>query len=167
MLKTRFVINQALTTCLVSAAWTTVKPALATAASAEKGQHVEIRISVGQQVMTAVLDDTPTARDSIALLPLTVTLRDYSTAEKVSEALPRRLSEYGAPANAAGEIGDIAYYAPWGNIAFYLLNGLCCGRRDQLEGEEGGTPSPYAFGAKRRRKKIFFGKSTEFFLNKL
>ncbi|WP_312655412.1 cyclophilin-like fold protein [Kluyvera ascorbata] len=123
MLKTRFVINQALTTCLVSAAWTTVKPALATAASAEKGQHVEIRISVGQQVMTAVLDDTPTARDSIALLPLTVTLRDYSTAEKVSEALPRRLSEYGAPANAAGEIGDIAYYAPWGNIAFYRGQG--------------------------------------------
>lgn len=123
MLKTRFVINLALTTCLVSTAWTAVKPALATAAPTEKGQHVEIRISVGQQVMTAVLDDTPTARDFIALLPLTVTLRDYSTAEKVSEALPHRLSEDGAPGNAAGETGDIAYYAPWGNIAFYRGQG--------------------------------------------
>lgn len=113
----------ALTTCLVSTVWAAGESALATAAGTEKSQHVEIRIAVGQQVMTAVLDDTPTARDFIALLPLTVTLRDYSKAEKVSDALPRRLSEDGAPAKAAGETGDIAYYAPWGNIAFYRGQG--------------------------------------------
>lgn len=119
----RFVICLALTTCLVSTAWAAGKPALATTARNEKGQRVEIRIAVGQQVMTAVLDNTPTAWDFVVLLPLTVTLRDYSPAEKVTEALSRRLSEEGAPANAAGDTGDIAYYAPWGNIAFYRGQG--------------------------------------------
>lgn len=119
----RFVIGLVLMTCLVSTAWAAGKPALATAEQTEKGQHVGIRIAVGGQIMTAILNDTPTARDFVALLPLTVTLRDYSPAEKVSEGLPRRLSEDGAPANAAGETGDIAYYAPWGNIAFYRGQG--------------------------------------------
>ena len=73
--------------------------------------------------MAATLEDNPTARDFVSLLPLTVTLRDFSPAEKVSGTLPKRLSEEGAPATDAGAVGDIAYYAPWGNIAFYRGRG--------------------------------------------
>lgn len=90
----------------------------------QEGKHrVNIRISIGSTIMVATLEDNPTARDFAALLPLTVTLRDFSAAEKVSGALPKRLSEDGAPATNAGAIGDIAYYAPWGNIAFYRGRG--------------------------------------------
>lgn len=45
----------------------------------------------------------------ITMLPLTVTLRDYGHAEKISGALSRRLSETGAPESAVGKTGEIAY----------------------------------------------------------
>lgn len=89
----------------------------------EGAHRVTLHIAVGSKSMTATLEDNPTARDFAALLPLTVTLREFSPAEKVSGALPRRLSEEGAPATDAGAVGDIAYYAPWGNIAFYRGQG--------------------------------------------
>ncbi len=78
-----------------------------------------IHLTIGTSTMTATLDDNPTARDFAALLPLSLTLRDFGAAEKVSGALSRPLSVAGAPAKAAGALGDIAYCAPWRNIAFY------------------------------------------------
>ncbi len=89
----------------------------------EGAQRVHLRIVIGSMNMAATLEDNPTARDFVALLPLTMTLRDFSDAEKVSGALPKRLSEEGAPATDAGAVGDIAYYAPWRNIAFYRGRG--------------------------------------------
>jgi hypothetical protein len=78
-----------------------------------------IHIAIGSSSMTATLEENPTARDFASLLPLTVTLREFGHSEKVSGALPRPLSEEGAPATDAGAVGDIAYYAPWRNIALY------------------------------------------------
>lgn len=43
---------------------------------------------------------------------------DYAATEKVAD-LPKKLSTQGAPAGADPEVGDIAYYAPWGNLAIY------------------------------------------------
>ncbi|MEI7189365.1 cyclophilin-like fold protein [Dickeya dianthicola] len=128
MMKTCFVACFILSTCLANTAWAVGLSELTptgsfTAASHEKGPRVKIRITIGTKTMTAELDNNPTARDFLSLLPLTVTLRDFSRAEKVSDALPRRLSEADAPASAAGEQDDIAYYAPWGNIAFYRGEG--------------------------------------------
>lgn len=85
--------------------------------------HLNIHITIGTKTMEAILEDNPTAREFVSLLPLTVTLRDFSSAEKVSDALSKRLSEEGAPATDAGVEGDIAYYAPWRNIAFYRGQG--------------------------------------------
>jgi hypothetical protein len=62
--------------------------------------------------------DSETTRDFISLLPLTLTLSDYAQTEKVSD-LPRRLSTAGAPEGADPDVGDIAYYAPWRNLAIY------------------------------------------------
>ena len=95
----------------------------APAPAREGAHHLHIRIAIGSTNMAATLEDNPTARDFVSLLPLTVTLRDFSSAEKVTGELPRRLSEEGAPAVDAGAVGDIAYYAPWGNIAFYRGRG--------------------------------------------
>jgi hypothetical protein len=52
------------------------------------------------------------------MLPLTLTLEDYSRTEKISD-LPGKLTKEGAPAGAAPSVGDIAYYAPWGNLALF------------------------------------------------
>lgn len=54
----------------------------------------------------------------VALLPLTLTLSDYGTTEKVSD-LPRKLATDGAPVGFKPSVGDIAYYAPWGNLAIF------------------------------------------------
>jgi hypothetical protein len=79
---------------------------------------MEIRLRVGETVLNATLVENATTGDFISLLPLTLTLRDYAGTEKLSD-LPRRLSTAGAPAGTDPDVGDIAYYAPWGNLAIY------------------------------------------------
>ncbi len=66
----------------------------------------------------ATLEDTEAARDFAALLPLKLTLEDYNSTEKIAD-LPRKLSTDGAPAGVDPDVGDIAYYAPWGNLAVF------------------------------------------------
>lgn len=68
--------------------------------------------------LTAELEDSAAARDFAALLPLELTLSDYNRTEKIAD-LPRRLSIEGAPGGIDPEAGDIAYYAPWGNLAIF------------------------------------------------
>ena len=80
---------------------------------------MKIRIDVdGATVMATLDNNSQAAKDFIALLPLTLTLNDYNATEKVSD-LPRRLSTKGAPPGFDPSVGDIAYYAPWGNLAIF------------------------------------------------
>lgn len=79
---------------------------------------MQIRIRAGENALTARLEDNATARDFAALLLLELTLKDYASTEKVGD-LPRKLSTEGAPAGVDPEVGDIAYYAPWGNLAIF------------------------------------------------
>jgi hypothetical protein len=88
---------------------------------------MRIHLTIGDTVVPATLDDTPASRDFAALLPLTVTLSDYAGTEKISD-LPRKLSTAGAPAGTDAAVGDITYYAPWGNLAiFYKGSGYASG----------------------------------------
>jgi hypothetical protein len=64
------------------------------------------------------LSDNPTAKDFLSLLPLTVTLEDYAATQKITY-LPRKLATTNSPAGSKPSIGDIAYYAPWGNLAIF------------------------------------------------
>ena len=78
-----------------------------------------IRIAVdGAVIATGLLDDNASARDFAALLPLDLLLSDYEATEKIAD-LPRRLSTVGAPTSCTPSAGDIAYYAPWGNLAIF------------------------------------------------
>ncbi len=79
---------------------------------------MKIRMDVEGTEVTATLDDNATSRDFVSLLPLTLTLKDYAETEKVSD-LPKRLSTEGAPPGSDPSVGDIAYYAPWGNLAVF------------------------------------------------
>ena len=79
---------------------------------------MKIDIDVEGATITATLDDSPAARDFASLLPLTLTLEDYNSTEKIS-TLPRRLSIEGAPAGFDPSPGDLTYYAPWGNLAIF------------------------------------------------
>ena len=80
---------------------------------------MKIRITVaGGRSATATLAPNATARDFASLLPLSLTLKDYASTEKVAD-LPRRLATDGAPDGFDPAAGDVAYYAPWGNLAIY------------------------------------------------
>lgn len=79
---------------------------------------MRIRLVVDGVTLAATLEDTAVARDFAAMLPLELTLEDYAATEKVSD-LAKRLTTDGAPAGVTPEIGDIAYYAPWGNLALF------------------------------------------------
>ena len=79
---------------------------------------IRIRLKVGDRVLTATLIDSKTTRDFISLLPLTLTLEDYARTEKIS-GLPKRLSTENAPSGSDPSVGDITYYAPWGNLAIF------------------------------------------------
>ncbi len=79
---------------------------------------MQIRLTSNGQTITARLDDNATSRDFVSLLPMNITLNDYASTEKISY-LPRKLSEVGAPAGCDPSRGDLAYYAPWGNLAIF------------------------------------------------
>ncbi|MFN3735251.1 cyclophilin-like fold protein [Comamonas testosteroni] len=84
-----------------------------------KDSTMKIRLIVGEQVATATLYDNATARDFASLLPLTLTMEDYDTIERVS-SLPRKLSTLGAPEGMAPAAGELTHYAPWGNLAIFI-----------------------------------------------
>jgi hypothetical protein len=86
--------------------------------STEQANTMKLRLKTGDKVITATLMDNATSRDFVSLLPMSMTLEDYAATEKISN-LPRKLSTEGAPAGSTPSIGDIAYYAPWGNIALF------------------------------------------------
>lgn len=79
---------------------------------------MKIRLHVHGDVATATLADNATARDFAALLPLSITLRDFAKVERIGD-LPRKLSTVGAPAGLDPVVGDITYYAPWNNLAIF------------------------------------------------
>ncbi|KQX15241.1 MFS transporter (plasmid) [Ensifer adhaerens] len=66
---------------------------------------------------TVTLNDNPSARDFASMLPLDLTFSDFSN-EKIAY-LPRKLhlEARGSFPNAAA--GDLCYYIPWGNLAFF------------------------------------------------
>jgi hypothetical protein len=88
---------------------------------AEKADMTITLLSDDTELSTTLVDGEAT-QDFLALLPLELTLSDYRRTEKISD-LPRRLSTAGAPAGHDPEVGDIAYYAPWGNLPIFYEAG--------------------------------------------
>lgn len=79
---------------------------------------MKIKMTIGYTVATATLIDSEASRDFASLLPLTLTREDHAGTEKVSD-LPAPLSTGDAPPGFEPSRGDIAHYAPWGNVAIF------------------------------------------------
>ncbi|MET8981737.1 cyclophilin-like fold protein [Streptomyces sp. NPDC004539] len=83
---------------------------------------MRIRLTAGETVLTATLDDNATARDFASLLPLTLQMNDLFKREKYGH-LPRSLAAGGTP-RFSYEIGNIVYWSPGPDIAvFYAHDG--------------------------------------------
>lgn len=79
---------------------------------------MQVRFRFNTHDFTAKLEGNPSARDLLTMLPLSMTIEDYSTNEKIAY-LPRKLSERGAAPFQGEAVGDLCYYAPWGNLVFF------------------------------------------------
>lgn len=77
-----------------------------------------LKIKIGNQIAKAILYDNPTSLDFSKLLPLNVELKEYSNTEKIFTP-SKKLSLENAPKGFKPSIGDLTYYAPWGNIALF------------------------------------------------
>ena len=81
-------------------------------------EKMKIKVTVGQRALTATLLDSETSRAFVSMLPLVLNMKDYAGTEKVGD-LPNKLPTTSAPAGYDPSIGDITYYAPWGNLAVF------------------------------------------------
>lgn len=71
---------------------------------------MRLRFIFADQDFTATLEDNPSARDLVAMLPLDLTISDYSSNEKIAY-LPRKLTEEGSGRFGNEAVGDLCYYA--------------------------------------------------------
>jgi hypothetical protein len=87
-------------------------------AAQPKNKAMDITIAIDGHVAKVTLYDTAASRDFAALLPLTLSLRDYNNTEKIAD-LPGKLSTEVAPEGFTPSAGDLTYYAPWDNLAIF------------------------------------------------
>ncbi len=79
---------------------------------------MRLKFTFADQSFTATLEDNASARELFAMLPLNLTIDDYSTNEKIAY-LPRKLTGDGAARFGNEAVGDLCYYTPWGNLAMF------------------------------------------------
>jgi hypothetical protein len=77
-----------------------------------------ISLTIGDTLIRAELEQHTAAREFENLLPLSLAMEDYVGKEKIG-FLPQKLSAQGMQPYDGEAVGDLAYYAPWGNIAIF------------------------------------------------
>lgn len=84
-----------------------------------QSENMNIKISIGDKILTATLNDTPTSQDFIARLPLTLQMSRHDDREYYAaiSLLKNALTEDGYV------VGDICYWAPGDCIVFYYAKG--------------------------------------------
>jgi hypothetical protein len=70
---------------------------------------MRLKFAFADQDFTATLEDNPSARDLVSMLPLALKITDYSTNEKIAY-LPRGLTEDGSGRFGREAPGDLCYY---------------------------------------------------------
>ena len=85
---------------------------------ADAMEDIRIKLTFNNEEVIVNMDDNPTSKDFLSLLPLTLTFEDYAGTEKISYP-PNKLSTEEAPSGIDPAIGDFTYYAPWGNLAIF------------------------------------------------
>lgn len=83
---------------------------------------MNLDLTIDGHRVDATLNESATARDLTDLLPLTLETEDFHRTERIAHP-PRTLDTTGAPAASRPKAGDLAYYAPWGNLAFFYRDG--------------------------------------------
>lgn len=97
----------------------------------EQSKGIKVKITVGDQVLTATLIDNETTRSLIAKFPLTLPMMDLYSREmcyRFSESLPANEEQ-----TSGYEVGDISYWTPRHSfVIFYKQNGEVIGNLQKI-----------------------------------
>ena len=98
---------------------------------------MKIQIEFASHAFTATLENNVSALALLKMLPLALSIEDYSNNEKISY-LPSKLPGDSSVRFTNERPGDLCYYSPWGNLAFFhasyrYSNGLI--RLGRLDGD--------------------------------
>ena len=80
---------------------------------------MQIKCAFDTHVFTATLEGNPSARDLLAMLPVDLTIEDYSTNEKIAD-LPRKLTDRGCGPIRSGGRGGSLLLCALGKSGFLL-----------------------------------------------
>jgi hypothetical protein len=78
---------------------------------------MQIKVSNSQYEIKFELNDSQAARDLAAQLPIKTQVKDYSDDEKIF--YPAKKLGTSATPETATHAGDLAYFAPWGDVVMY------------------------------------------------
>lgn len=84
----------------------------------ETMEYVQIKLSFKDKEIIVKMFDSPSTTDFLKLLPIVLEFEDYNSTEKITY-LPRKLSNDNVSTGMTPQVGDFAYYAPWGNLAIF------------------------------------------------
>lgn len=77
-----------------------------------------IRLTVGETVLYAALEDNSAAQSLYDMLPMTLTFEDFNGIEKIAYPA-EKLDVSGAPQSSDPGVGTLAFYEPWGNLSIF------------------------------------------------
>ena len=85
----------------------------------ENMANARIKLTVnGNEEVFVKLEDNVASGEFLEMLPLTLTFEDFNNTEKIAN-IPSELNVDGLPSGYTPKSGDLAYYAPWGNISVF------------------------------------------------
>lgn len=82
------------------------------------GAEEKIKFSFDNKEIIVVLENNSAAESLLEQLPLTLEFEDYSNIEKITY-LPQKFDISQASDSCTPHKGDLTYYSPWGNLAFF------------------------------------------------
>lgn len=84
-------------------------------------QNTRIKLTFNNNEIYATITNSKSANDFLSQLPITLEIKDYNLTEKIGY-LNKKLNIDNEPDGITPKIGDITYFAPWGNIAIFYKN---------------------------------------------
>ena len=81
-----------------------------------------VHFTTGSTVVEVTIhEDTPTTRDFLSMLPMTLTFEDFNGMEKI--AYPPRGFDTTDNEGMSPKVGDLFSYIPWSNLGFFYDTG--------------------------------------------
>ncbi len=86
-------------------------------ALAEQAENMKISVKAADKTIIFQLNNSTASKALYEQLPLEIKVEDYSSNEKIFYP-PKKLSTDNTPL-AKSAAGDLAYYAPWGDVVMF------------------------------------------------